>query len=293
MTSVSSGCLLEPATGFAGSLTTMASSIGFVCTFTASDNWLSSVYYSKVPDDRAVVNSTALTGHGGGCVTSLAAACLAASFYVLPVMAFSNRLLVNGSITSVMHSEVSPAFLLSQWRIFSSSSVPSFHSGHACGALNHRQPSLMFGSLYWLSVSISYVLGALNISQNLILKARAMPFGITFQYHSQKSTSSRFKVLSGSCLTTGGHAALFINQVCIILVNSFAISDGITNRAGWEAWAFSFSCFEHAIWSCALQGCIQSPSLPWLLAGRPWIQDFQGNMCVATCSCQLMSFRVV
>ena len=239
MTSVSSGCLLEPATGFAGSLTTMASSIGFVCTFTPSDNWSSSVYYSKVPDDRAVVNSTALTGHGGGCVTSLAA-----SFYVLPVMAFSNRLLVNGSITSVMHSEVSPAFLLSQWRIFSSSSVPSFHSGHAVGALNHRQPSLMFGSLYWLSVSISYVLGALNISQNLILKARAMPFGITFQYHSQKSTSSRFKVLSGSCLTTGGHAASFINQVCIILVNSFVIPSGITNGASWEARACAFSCFR-------------------------------------------------
>ena len=34
---------------------------------------------------------------------------------------------------------------------------------------------------------------------------------------------------------------------------------------------------EHAILSCALQGCIQSPSLPWLLAGCPWIQDFWGK----------------
>ena len=159
--SMSSGCLLEPATGFAGSLTTMASSIGFVCTFTPSDNWSSSVYYSKVPDDRAVVNSTALTGHGGH-VTCLTAACLAASFHILPVMVFSDCLLVNGSITSVMHSEVSPAFLLSQWRFISSSSVPSFHLGHAVGALNHIQPSLLFGSLYWLSVSILYVPGALN-----------------------------------------------------------------------------------------------------------------------------------
>ena len=182
MTSVSSGCLLEPTTGFTYSSMTMALSLGFVCTFTASDNLSISVYCSKVPDDGTVVNSTALTGCGGGHVT-----CLAASFHVFPVMVFSNRLLASGSITSVMHSEVSPAFLLSQWRTFSSSSVPSFHSGHAVGALNHIQPSLLFGNLYWLSVSISYVLGALNVSQNLILKAQAMPFGVTFQYHSQKS----------------------------------------------------------------------------------------------------------
>ena len=71
-----------------------------------------------------------------------------------------------------------------------------------------------------------------------------MPFGVTFQYHSQKSTSSRFNVLSGSCLTAGGHAASFINQVCIILVNYFTIPDGITNRVGWEARACAFSCFR-------------------------------------------------
>ena len=240
--SMSSGCLLEPATGFAGSLTTMASSLGFVCTFAASDNQLSSVYCSKVPDDGAVVDSTALTGRGGGCVT-----CLAASFHILPVMVFSDRLLVNSSITSVMHSEASPAFLLSQWRTFSSSSVPSFHLGHVVGALNHIQPSLLFGNLYWLSVSISYVLGVLNISQNLILKAQAMPFGVTFWYHSQKSTSSRFRVLSGSCLTAGGHAASFINQVCIMLVNSFTIPGGITNGVGREAWACAFLCVRYRI----------------------------------------------
>ena len=71
-----------------------------------------------------------------------------------------------------------------------------------------------------------------------------MPFGVTFWYHSQKSTSSRFRVLSGSCLTAGGHAASFINQVCIILVNSFAIPGGIMNGAGWEARACAFSCFR-------------------------------------------------
>ena len=59
MTSVSSGCLLEPATGFTGSSTIMASLLSFVCTFTASDNQSSSVYCSNVPDDGAVVDSTA------------------------------------------------------------------------------------------------------------------------------------------------------------------------------------------------------------------------------------------
>ena len=146
--SVLSGCLLEPATGFTGSLMIMASSLGFVCTFAASDNGLSNVYCSNVLCEGAVVDSTALTEHGGGRETCLTAACLAASFHVLPDMAFSNHCLVNGSITSVMHSEVSPVFWLSQWRTFSSSSVPSFHLGHAVGALNCIQPSLLFGSLY-------------------------------------------------------------------------------------------------------------------------------------------------
>ena len=67
------GCLLESATGFTGSLMTMALSIGFVCAFTfaVSDSRLSSVYYSNVPSNRAVVDSTALTGRGGGRVTCL------------------------------------------------------------------------------------------------------------------------------------------------------------------------------------------------------------------------------
>ena len=118
MTSVPSGCLLEPATGFTGSSTIMASSCGCVFAFTASDNQLSSVYCSNVLGDGAVVNSTALMGCGGGRETCLAAACLAASFHVLPDMAFSDRRLANGSITSATHSEVSPAFWLSQWRTF-------------------------------------------------------------------------------------------------------------------------------------------------------------------------------
>ena len=230
MTSMSSGCLLEPATGFTGSSTIMVSSRGCVFTFAASDNQLSSVYCSNVPGNGAVVDSTAFTGHRGGHET-----CLAASFHVLPDMAFSDHCLANSSITSATHSEVSPAFWVSQWRTFSSSSVPSFHSGHAVGALNRIQPSLLFGNLYRLPVSILYVLGALNLSQNLILKARAMPFGVTFWYHSQKSTSSRFRVLSGSCLTAGGHAASFINQVCIMLVNSCVIPGCIVNGVGWEA----------------------------------------------------------
>ena len=176
--SMLSGSLLEPATGFAGSSMTMASLLGFVCAFTASDHWSSSVYCSKVPDDRAVVNSTALTGHGRGHVT-----CLAASFHVLPVMAFYDCRLANGLMTSGMHSEVRPAFLLSQWRIMTSSSVALFHLGHAVGAHNHIQPSLLFSNLYWLSVSISYGPGALNVSQNLILRHEpcllVLPFSTT------------------------------------------------------------------------------------------------------------------
>ena len=77
MTSMSSGCLLEPATGFVGLLTIMALLLGFVGTFAASDNRSSSVYCLNVPDDGAVVDSTALTGHGGGHVTCLTAACFA------------------------------------------------------------------------------------------------------------------------------------------------------------------------------------------------------------------------
>ena len=136
MMSVLSGCLLEPAKGFAGSSTIMASLLGFVCAFAASDNQLSNVYCSNVPCNRTVVNSTVLTEHGGGHETCLTAVHLAALFHILPDIAFSNCHLANGSITSAMHSEVSPAFWLSQWRTFSSSSVPSFHLGHAVGALN-------------------------------------------------------------------------------------------------------------------------------------------------------------
>ena len=79
-----------------------------------------------------------------------------------------------------------------------------------------------------------------------------MPFGVTFQYHSQKSMSSRFSVLSGSCLTVGGHTASFINQVCIMLVNSFAIPGSITNGVGRKAQACAFSCFRaHDIIICS------------------------------------------
>ena len=126
MTSTLSGCLLEPATGFAGSLMTMALSSGFACAST-SDSQASSVYWLNLPLNGAVVDSTALGGHGGGCMTCLAAACFAASFHVTLVVAFSDCHLANGSITSITHSEVRAAFWLSQWRTVVSLSVPSFH----------------------------------------------------------------------------------------------------------------------------------------------------------------------
>ena len=71
-----------------------------------------------------------------------------------------------------------------------------------------------------------------------------MLFGVTFQYHNQKSTSSTFNMLSGSCLTAGGHTASVINQVCIMLVTSFMIPGSITNGVGLEAQACVFSCFR-------------------------------------------------
>ena len=40
------------------------------------------------------------------------------------------------------------------------------------------------------------------------------------------------------------NTASFINQVCIILVNSFVIPGCIMNRAGQEAQACAFSCFR-------------------------------------------------
>ena len=73
MMSMSSGCLLEPATGFTGSLTIMVSSRGCVFAISAADNRSSSVYCSNVPGNGAVVDSTALMGRGGGRETCLVA----------------------------------------------------------------------------------------------------------------------------------------------------------------------------------------------------------------------------
>ena len=55
---------------------------------------------------------------------------------------------------------------------------------------------------------------------------------------------SVYRMFSGSCLTAGGHAASFINQVCIMLVNSFAIPGCIMNGVGQEAQACAFLCFR-------------------------------------------------
>ena len=85
----------------------------------------------------------------------LVAARFAASFHIIPLVVFSTCHLANSLITSEMHSEVRPVCTLSHWRILTSSSVPSFHLGHVVGAYNCIQPSLLFGILYWLSVSMS------------------------------------------------------------------------------------------------------------------------------------------
>ena len=125
-----------------------------------------------------------------------------------------------------------------------------------------------------------------------ILATPSMPFGVTFQYHNQKSTSSRFRVLSGSCLTAGGHTASFINQVCIILVNSFAIPGCITNGVGREAQACAFLCFR----ACDMIVCSSGVCLVPLFAlaiSRASLNSglSMEHMCCHG-SCQLMSFRV-
>ena len=149
----SSGCLLEPATSFTGSLMTMASSRHFDRT-SASVSQSSRVYCLNALLNNAVFSSTTLAGHGGGHMTCLAAAHFAALFHIRPLVVFYTRHLENSLVTSETHSEVRPACMLSHWRIFASLSVSLFHLGHAVGALNHIQPSLLFGNLYWLLVSI-------------------------------------------------------------------------------------------------------------------------------------------
>ena len=115
-----------------------------------------------------------------------------------------------------------------------------------------------------------------------------MPFGVTFQYHSHKSTSSRFNVLSGSCLIAGGHTASFINQVCIILVNSFAIPGGITNKAGHEAGACAFSCFRaHDIIMCSSGVC----SVPFFALAINRVSLNSGLSREHMCCHVLMSFQ--
>ena len=123
----SSGCLLEPATDFTGSLMIIASFRSLDCA-SASVSQVSRVYCLNLPLNEAVFGSTALAGCGGGHMTCLTAACFAASFHIMLWIMFSDCHLVNSLITSVTHSEVRPVCLLSQWRTVISLSVPSFHS---------------------------------------------------------------------------------------------------------------------------------------------------------------------
>ena len=100
---MSLGCLLESATGFAGSLTTMTLSTG-LDSASVSASQASRVYCLNAPLDDVVFGSTTLDGRGGGCMTCLSAAHFAASFHVVPVMVFSACRLANSLITSEMHS---------------------------------------------------------------------------------------------------------------------------------------------------------------------------------------------
>ena len=151
--SMLSGCLLKPATSLVGLLTTIASSMDFDWAST-SVSQSSKAYCLNALLDNAVFGSTNLAGCGGGCMTCLIAAHFAASIHVMPFVVFSACCLVNGLVTFETHSEVRPVCMLSHWGIFTFSSVPLFHLGHVVGALNCIQSSLLFGILYWQSVSM-------------------------------------------------------------------------------------------------------------------------------------------
>ena len=153
MNSWSSGCLLKLAIGFAGLSMTMSLLVE-INQASASVNLSSSVCCSNVLLAEGVVGATTLAWHGGSRIDCLVAVHFAASFHVILFVVFLACHLANGSITSETHSEVRSAWMLSHWRTLTSLSVPSFHSGHAVGAHNHIQPSLLFGILYWPSVSM-------------------------------------------------------------------------------------------------------------------------------------------
>ena len=144
-------------------------------------------------------------------MTCLSAACFAALFYIAPVMAFSAHHLENGSITYEMHSGEASMYaeLLEGCDILVCPSVP-------------------FGTCSWSSQLYTAIIAVWNfvltLSQYIVIsgsteclpefdfKGTTMPFGVTFLYHSQKSTSSRFNMLSGSCLTAGERAASFFES---------------------------------------------------------------------------------
>ena len=132
---MSSGCLLEPATGFAGSSTTMALSNGLDCIFMLTSR-SSRVYCLNALLNDAVFGSTILAGHGGGCMTCLVAAHFAALFDIVPVMTFSAHHLVNNSITSETHSEVRPVCMLSHWRILHPCAFIPFGTCSWCSQLH-------------------------------------------------------------------------------------------------------------------------------------------------------------
>ena len=81
--SSSLGCLLEPATGFTGSSTTIASSRGLDCASTPVSQ-VSRVYCSNSLLNKAVFGSTTLAGRGGGHMTCLSAAWFSGSIKCLP-----------------------------------------------------------------------------------------------------------------------------------------------------------------------------------------------------------------
>ena len=82
-----------------------------------------------------------------------------------------------------------------------------------------------------------------------------MPLGVTFWYHSQKSMSSRFNVLSGSYLIAGGHACNISYTFTKFLTNHqktwnqiYFINGVLSDR--YEGYSKRYSCLSKTMVTC-------------------------------------------
>ena len=152
---------------------------------------------------------------------------------------------VCGAIGGLLHPHLSLHSIWDMWLGLSTA-----YSHHCCLVVHTDHRSVCHNILgYWMYPRIWF------------WRHEPCLWVLPFSTIARNLPSSRFRVLSGSCLTAGGHAASFINQVYIILVNSFVIPGCIMNGVGLEAQACAFSCFRaHNKIMCSSGVCL----LPFL-----------------------------